>query len=480
MIAPRHELVPKARGTKRAQAVIEIAAATGHPLDDWQAHVVKGACLTTGKPLRWAAFEVGVNVSRQNGKGDILQARELAGIVDFGERLVTHSSHMFDTSLEAFLRMEEAIEEASLQGLLRPRGGISRSHGDEGFKFRTGQRIRYRTRTKGGGRGFSGDLMVLDEAMILPESALGALLPTLSAKSITGDPQLWYAGSAVDQIIMEHGIAFARVRKRALEGARSLAYFEWSADAEIDELDRVIDDREQWRKANPSLGIRISEAHVEKERSALDPRTFGTERLGVGDWPPVDVEDKAAFDFSRWLALVDEASVMVDPICIAFDVTPDRRRATISAAGRRPDGLFHVETVEARRGTGWIPAYLAERVSRHAVTRIVYDPASPAAGLVLPLEKAGLELEAVTAREYAGACGLLFDLVQQGGLRHLGTYELNVAVRNASTRPLGEAWAWSRRLSSADISPLVAATLALWAAAGEQESVYESRGLLAV
>src|SRR5205823_6021141 len=140
---------------------------------------------------RWAAFEVGLVVSRQNGKGGILEARELAGVTEFGERLLIHSAHQFDTSMEAFLRMENLIEEAGLVGELRKRGGVSRSHGAEGFSFRNGARLRYRTRTKGGGRGFSADLIVLDEAMILQESSLAALLPTLSARE---NPQVWYTG----------------------------------------------------------------------------------------------------------------------------------------------------------------------------------------------------------------------------------------------------------------------------------------------
>jgi hypothetical protein len=38
----------------------------------------------------------------------------------------------------------------------------------------------------------------------------------------------------------------------------------------------------------------------------------------------------------------------------------------------------------------------------------------------------------------------------------------NAAVAGAMTRPLGDAWAWSRKNSTVDISPLVACTLALW------------------
>jgi hypothetical protein len=71
----------------------------------------------------------------------------------------------------------------------------------------------------------------------------------------------------------------------------------------------------------------------------------------------------------------------------------------------------------------------------------------------------------VTITEHAQACGQLVDLVTDRELVHLGSNELATAVRGARTRPLGDAWAWSRKNSAVDISPLVAATLALSAAA---------------
>ena len=63
-------------------------------------------------------------------------------------------------------------------------------------------------------------------------------------------------------------------------------------------------------------------------------------------------------------------------------------------------------------------------------------------------------------------CGQLVDLVAQGDLAHLGSDDLRDAIRGARSRPLGDAWAWSRKNSSVDISPLVAATLALGVASG--------------
>jgi hypothetical protein len=124
----------------------------GLVLDPWQAFVLEHA-LGERADGRWAAFEVGVVVSRQNGKGAILEARELAGLFLLGERLVVHSAHQFDTSLEAFRRLLGLIEDTP--DLDRRVKRVSRSHGEEGIELKGGQRIRFRTRTKGGGRGFA-------------------------------------------------------------------------------------------------------------------------------------------------------------------------------------------------------------------------------------------------------------------------------------------------------------------------------------
>jgi hypothetical protein len=146
------------------------------------------------------------------------------------------------------------------------------------------------------------------------------------------------------------------------------------------------------------------------------------------------------------------------------DVAPDRSTSTISAAGWRPDGNLHVETVDRNRGTGWLVSRLKQVLSRHAGQanpRVVLDPSSPAGSLITAIEEAEIRVEQVTAREYAQACGAFFDAVDNRELRHLNTPELLAAVRGAVKRPLGEAWAWDRKHSGVDISPLVAATLAL-------------------
>ncbi len=467
---PRIWSAPDATSSRGIEAV-QAAAAVGLVLDDWQKFALEKS-LGVRPDGKWAAFEVGVNVARQNGKGGVIEARELAGIFAFGERLILHSAHEFQTATEAMIRMEDLL--ASEPSIAVQVKSVSRSHGSEGFVFKSGQRLRYRTRTKGGGRGFTGDTLILDEAMVLPEPFIGALLPTLSARSVDGNPQVFYLGSAVDQMVYEYGVVFARIRERGRAGDPSLAYFEHSADPGLtidgeevplaDLSDALLTDVARWAEANPGLGIRISEEHVAKELRSMDGRTFAVERLGIGDWPATDTSDGEVISVTDWLELADPTSSAADPVCFAFDVKPDRSVASIGVSGLGPDGLRHVELVDRQKGTGWLAERLAELTGKHRCTAVICDPYGPAGSLVGELEEAGITVEQITAREHADACGMIYDLVERSQLRHLGQGELSAAVKGAKKRPLGDAWAWNRK-GGTDITPLVACTLALWGSA---------------
>lgn len=451
----------------------------GLVLDPWQEFVLSES-LGERADHRFAAFEVGLDVSRQSGKGSIEEARELTGLFLLDERLIIHSAHQFDTSLEAFRRLLELIE--GTPQFDRRVQRVSKSHGEEGIELkknpRTGlrQRIRFRTRTKGGGRGFTSDCLILDEAMILPESVVGALLPTLSARP---NPQVWYAGSSVDQEVHDEGIAFARIRERGLAGDDpSLAYFEWSVDADHpDEVtEEMAADPQLWAQANPGLGIRISADHIAREQRSMDRRTFAVERLGVGDWPDPDGMAGRPISPEAWAALADLDSKPRDPVCFAVDVSPDRARAAIGVAGFRSDGKPHVEIVAHQRGTAWVTERLGEEikglVERHRPIGVVLDASGQGAALLPEFQKAGIEMRdessgrgtliLVNASEHAQACGIIFDAVEQQMLAHLGTPELQSAIAGAVKRPLGDRWAWSRKDSTVDIAPLVSITLALW------------------
>jgi hypothetical protein len=466
VIPPRIESFPPCVSSLGQQAV-ELSATAGLVLDDWQAYVLEHSLGVRSNGL-WAARDVGLMVPRQNGKGGILEARMLASLFLVGDRLVTYSAHLFDTSTEALDRMEALLAETPK--FSKRVKSVVRSHGLEGIRLLNGQRIRFRTRTKGGGRGFSGETLILDEAQYLPELAIRALGPTQAAQR---NPQAWYVGTPVDQFANLDGEVFARVRRRAFSGTDpALAYFEWSIAADgIDSVtEAMMAEEALWEQANPAIDIRISREYISNERGTLGPHGFAQERLGVGDWPTGVVGQASDIDLEAWARAADPGSKPRDPVCFAFDVTPRRTYASIAVAGFRADGLPHVEIVDRRPGTGWVPQRLEELVGKHRCSAVAYAKNSPAESLIPDVEllpRVSRLLVGVTTAEHAAACGRLFDLIEQRAFRHMGVVspfgaELDVAVAGAFQKEHGDKFLWSRSKSAVDISPLVAATLALY------------------
>ncbi len=459
---PRIMHVPESASSTWPEAQ-ELLALAGMTLDPWQQLVLEHSLGETAAG-KWAAFEVVVNVARQNGKGEILLARELIGMYLLEEKFQVHSAHQVDTSLEAFRRLLDVME--AVPDLDKQVARVTNTNGREAIQLKNGCRIRFRSRSRGGGRGFTGDALYLDECMFLPEFAIGALMPALSGRSMQGDPQVWYAGSAVDQTVHDNGIVFARLRERALAGDDpALAYFEWSIDgdgpSDVDEETAVSESA--WAQANPGLGIRISPAHVAKEQRSMDKRTFAVERLGVGDWPAGDDTAGSALRADDWRALTDPRSVLEDPIVLGVDVTMERK-TSIVACGRNQDGKWHLEIVYALAGTGWVTERLIEICAKHQVLEVVTDGYGPSSAIAQKLEHADLAVRKLDSVEFAAACGQLVDLVGEEAVVHLGEHELEMSIRGAKTRPLVDRWAWSRTKSSAEIGVLVAATIALWSA----------------
>ncbi len=433
--------------------------------DAWQADVIEGF-LALDEAGRFAHFECGLNVARQNGKGGVLEILELDALFNWpGQNLIIHSAHEFATAMEHQRRLESLIRDcAPLHGLV---DAYRHSNGSESIVLKSGSRIIFKARTKGGSRGFSGDLLVWDEAMVLPDHVVGAMMPTLRASQAPYGPMIVYAGSAVDQEVHEYGIVWSKIRERGIAGDPGLAYFEWSAA--VDDLsqlpDDMVEDRKLWAQANPALGARISADHMQRELASMPHRTAAVELLGVGDWPRTDGQEELVISLEDWTKLEDRESVLQPPYCLAFDVSPERR-TSIAIAGLNQDGKFHVEIQECKSGTGWVVERICQMVESGEFEAVVCDAIGPASSLCLALEEAQVKVEKINSPDHSRACGRLVDMVNDQTLAHLGSEELRDAIKGAKSRPLGDSWAWSRKNSTVDISPLVAATLALGAAAG--------------
>lgn len=454
---PRVSAIPPFMSSAGGEAV-DLAASAGLILDDWQCWVLQQA-LGERRDGRWSAFEVGLIVARQNGKGSVLEARELFGLLLAKEELIIHSAHLFKTSKEAFRRILRLLEGTA--DLARKIKRVSNTHGDESIELTNGCRLSFVARSKGGGRGLSGDCLILDEAFALVDDQIEALMPIMSARD---NGQIWYTSSPpLDAVTGE--VLFG-IRARGEAGDPVLAWMDWGQKRGVD-----LDDPQVHAAANPAYGLRIMPEAVERERRTLKDEGFGRERLGI--WP--ETAGTAVISPEQWRALADPASEAGADIAIAIDVTPARDHASIAIYSPRPDGLGHIELIEHRSDVGWLVARLAELKERYGPVAIAIDVKGPAGSLLPDLAAAGIaepedperpargDLAVPLAADVAASTGQFLDAIAAGALRHTDQVQLSTAVAGAKTRPLGDAQAWARRTATADISPLVAVTLARWA-----------------
>lgn len=446
---PRLLHLPPLMASTSGPEVVELAELAGLVLDPWQCYSLEVGCAEQPNG-QWSSFENAVVVPRQNGKGGIIEARELAGLYLFREPLQLHTAHEFKTAQEAFRRILSLVE--NCDELRRKVARVRTSHGEEGIELLPqfgGCRLRFLARSNGSGRGFSGTTVYLDEAYALLAAAMAALLPTLSAQP---NPQIWYFSSAA----MATSTLLHALRRRAMSGdAGRLAYLEWSIDPAIDDPD----DPEAWAKANPAMGLRISEEFIRSELDAMREGAmaeFLRERLGVPDDPDGgnDLISPAA-----WAGLLDEGSQCVWPAALALDVNPERTWASLVVAGARDDGLVHVEVVDRRQGVDWVPERAAQLQDSLGLM-VTVAASSPAFALQDSLHSAGVSVDVVPAEQLSAWLGVLVDGVRGAGLRHIGQAPLDQAVRGAVVSARADVAWWSRRKSDVDISPLVAATLA--------------------
>jgi hypothetical protein len=449
----------------------ELAAVANFPPDPEQQLALDAMC-AMDKYGKSSAFEVAVICSRQNLKTGLMKIAAIGKTVIMERPLFVWSAHEFRTSQEAFRDMRILIESCpDLDQMVKK---INYGNGDEAIEWIGGQRIMFKARTNAGGRGLTGDDVGLDEGFALKPEHMGALLPTLSARP---DPQVLYASSAG----LAQSDVLRAIRDRGRAGkSRRLAYIEWCAPEggcksdgcthEVGADGCALDDETNWQRSNPALGRRITVEYVRAERQAMPPAEFARERLG---WWDEQAGERVISDLD-WQNCFNSGSQIVGPPMFALDVAPSRAWAAVAAAGVNESGKSHLEVTgrdrvtDHRTGTEWVVPRLVEMRTAFPDMRVNIAAGSAAEALKPALEAAGIPVDVITVRDVSAACGLFYDHVVTGQVVHLGQPELDAAVAAAKKRVEdGEtAWVWGRKRSSADITPLYAETLALWALVG--------------
>ena len=447
-------LPPDVVSLDAAQETIELADAyticDGHPLDESQEFTLRAA-LGERADGSWAASTVADFEPRQNGKNDTCNARELAGLILFGEELLMHTAHEFPTANESFLRLVAVFE--NWDDLRRKVARIRYANGAQAIELLSGQRLKYRARTGGSGRGFAkADLVVYDEAQQLAAEHIAASGP---AKLANPNSQAWYLGSGG----MESSINAWRLRKRALSGdGGRLAYVEHTAESARLEDGKVVSyrpdvlDRDAWASANAAYGHRITDEKLFDLYGELGPDLFARECLCI--WDPL-VEDEAeqlVIDPDDWLAVTDPTSVALDPVVFGVDASPDRKWASICVAANR--AVAEVNTSRSstdRSGVPWLVNRIAELKKAWSDSAVVIDPVSPAGSIIVELEALGIEVTKATTQAVVASCGAFLDAdetrVKDAALSPERTTKpaMAAAVFAARKRDVGSAWAWAAK-----------------------------------
>jgi hypothetical protein len=484
--------------------VLEWAESFGYFLDPWQKWCLRHMLGRHPDGL-WAAPDVVMIVARQNGKGTVLEVRELAGIFLLQEELIIHTSHQLKTSLNHLQRLTTTLQsypalEKKLRGgsvrhgvitgngkeaiVLKPRPTLIFGAGGKEITARRTSKIEFHARAGAStSRGFSCDCLVYDEAMILSNEQVGASMPTMRARP---NPQMIYAASAG----LEDGSVsqqLAKMRSLLLKRDPQTFGLEFSINPHDESCPRdedkgretnhyIVcdkhddrDDPRSWAKANPAMGERITLATTRRELTRMPDAKFDIEILSVGNWPPEE-DPWMTISKTAWKVLTNvDPGFPTQPSVLSFDVSEDSQSATIMGAWIHKQGRMVLEMPREghRQGTHWVIPKMKELYTKIKPMFVAVPKSGPGAGLLDDAVKLwGDRVYQVGPGEEAAAFAFLMQQVKDQKLWHFGeegAIDLWRAVGRADTRVVGDGGkAWRRRDAEADISAITAATLAAY------------------
>jgi hypothetical protein len=448
-----------------------------------------------------------VLVARQNGKSTLSQVLALWFMVVYGWPLVLGTAQDLETAEEVWQGAVDLLDEDDeLKALIRQ---VVRVNGKKALVLTNGHRYKVKAANRRAGRGFSGNLVMLDELREHQTwDAWGAITKTTMARAEALVLALSNAGDASSIVLrylrkMAHGsvgdpdglaanddpslLLPSDAEVQALEDdldpedfeqdEDTLGIFEWSAAPGCD-----VWDRDAWAQANPSLGHTITERTIASAAKTDPEWVFRTEVLCQwsdgsleGLFPPGTWENRADGDPPGCL---DPGSSIPDGsgFVFAVDVSWDRSTSHVAAVGRRADGIPHVEIVATRYGTDWVVPWIAERARSDGLWGVALQSTGAPVSSLLPALRDALKDTQVPVLEWSGpdlgrGTGEFYDLVRSGGLRHLPQPVLDVAAATAVSKPLADAWVVNRAKSPVDAAPLIAVMAGTWAMLNHQEPV---------
>lgn len=429
----------------------------------WQQRVADVAGEIDPATGRFIYRKVVVLVPRQSGKTTLDLSENVYRCVGFKTpQMITYTAQTRNDARLKFMAQEETLLRPSP---FRSKYKLREAPGSEGIKWTNGSHFGLASTTEKSGHGPTLDKGTIDEAFAQTDNrSEQAMRPAM----ITRDAQLWVFSTAgtANSVYLNAEIEKGRARVESGQYG-SVAYFEFSAGPDDDP-----DDELTWWRTMPALGRTAPIESVRAEHDDMKPRDFARAYLNITDNGPAA---DSVVDPDKWEAMAT-LTHLVGKRAFALDVRPDRTWAAVSWAGTDENGENLAEVIKHERGTGWIIPYFVEKFDRNPLyARRVYMVAGKQAALMAAdFETAGIDLVLLSRLDYATACADYYDGVENETVFHRATGQmpLETAIAGAAWTT-GDARVWNVVKSTADICPLVAATIANWGFALEAKLDYD-------
>ncbi|TDE91582.1 hypothetical protein EXU48_15665 [Occultella glacieicola] len=170
-----------------------------------------------------------------------------------------------------------------------------------------------------------------------------------------------------------------------------------------------------------------------------------------------------AINPAKWdTARAEVLPVRPDRVGLAFDVAPDSSAAALVAAWRDEDGRAHIEVIGYRSGVAWLPGAGKAAAIKHRCA-VAYDVIGANTNPADTMHRSRVQVTGYNIRHQQGAQQRFVDELDRENLTHYDQTDLNLAAEGANWRNVNEGGRlFGRKASASDVSPIVAAALALW------------------
>ena len=433
---------PLLKGKSLGHEVVELAEKIGMPLMPWQKFIFDDMLKIDAKG-NFRRKTIGILVARQNGKTHLAAMRIIWGLLR-GEQILALSSNRAK-ALDTFQFIADIIARsdflsAELQG--KPR----LANGQESIKFKSGGQYRIAAATRDGTRGFSADLLYVDELREITPDSWTAMRPVTRAKPNAQTLTTSNAGDAFSEVLNDF-------RNRALEHpSETFGWYEYSAPANVD-----VWDRNAWCMANPALSFTITEDVLEEAVATNTIEATKTETLCVwidslqSPWPYGSIEATSLSDLQLPPG---------KPTIFAFDISPSRRQGTLVAAQMMDDGitigvgLMQIWQSEVGIDDLKMAAEINDWAKKYRPTLICYDKYATQS-IADKLQQSGWPIQDVSGQRFYQACGELLDYFTNTRLLHSGQPELVASFNNCAMKVNDAGWRIVRRKSAGDVTAAI-------------------------